>query len=47
MITARGGKTTWLSVWTLLGLALWSDLFCRRSLAAVRLSGAVVVSSGT
>jgi hypothetical protein len=42
-----GRKDHWLSLWTLLGLAIWSDLFCRRSLAMARPSGAVVVSSGT
>jgi asparagine synthase (glutamine-hydrolysing) len=31
-----GRKDNWLQIWTLLGLSLWGDLFCRRPIATVR-----------
>jgi asparagine synthase (glutamine-hydrolysing) len=38
-------KDNWLQIWTLLGLAIWSDLFCRRPVAAPGGRGATVGSS--
>jgi len=31
-----GRKDNWLQIWTLLGLSIWSDLFCHQPIAAAR-----------
>ncbi len=31
-----GRKDNWLQIWTLLGLSIWSDLFCNRSLSEIK-----------
>lgn len=31
-----GRKDNWLQIWTLLGLSIWSDLFCNRSLSGIK-----------
>ncbi len=42
----RERKDNWLQIWTLLGLAIWSDLFCHRPIAAARRRFATVGGSG-
>jgi asparagine synthase (glutamine-hydrolysing) len=38
-------KDNWLQIWTLLGLSIWSDLFCRRPRAAARSGAAPAVGT--
>ena len=41
-----GRKDNWLQIWTLLGLSIWSDLFCHRPIGATRARFATAVGSG-
>jgi asparagine synthase (glutamine-hydrolysing) len=41
-----GRKDNWLQIWTLLGLSIWSDLFCQRPIGATRARFATAVGSG-
>jgi asparagine synthase (glutamine-hydrolysing) len=40
-----GHKDNWLQIWTLLGLSIWHELFCRRPLATVKTHFALVGGS--
>jgi hypothetical protein len=31
-----GRKDNWLQIWTLLGLSIWDELFCRRPISAAK-----------
>ena len=42
-----GRKDNWLQIWTLLGLSIWGELFCRRPASVARQRFATVVDSGT
>jgi asparagine synthase (glutamine-hydrolysing) len=41
-----GRKDNWLQIWTLLGLSIWSDLFCGQPISAARTRFATGVGSG-
>jgi asparagine synthase (glutamine-hydrolysing) len=40
-----GRKDNWLQIWTLLGLSIWDELFCRRPIAAAKTHFAVTRGS--
>jgi len=40
-----GRKDNWLQIWTLLGLSIWNELFCRRPIAAAKTPSALTGSS--
>jgi asparagine synthase (glutamine-hydrolysing) len=42
-----GRKDNWLQIWTLLGLSIWSDLFCSRPISAARARFARVAGVAT
>ena len=41
-----GRKDNWLQIWTLLGLSIWDDLFCRRPITATQARFATAVGAG-